>query len=153
MDDKEYDVYISTRTKGRESALRLVPRVCVVGIDPVKGATAESIDEAVDAALKKGSISPLAIKCVASIRTSRNEQGILDYCRKNRLPLELYSAEELKNAHLKGGMSNFKKNTQGVINVAERSALLACDGGTVVTTKLMGGTSVSIAMKEPELSF
>lgn len=153
VDDKEYDVYISVRTRGRESALRLVPKVCVIGIDTASQASAADIDAAVDAALKKGSVSPLSIKCAASIRNKQNEQGILDYCRKNKLPFEVFSARELESVQFRGCASSFNKSTCGVSNVSERSALLSCEGGTIVTTKVSNGISVSIAMQEPKLSF
>lgn len=153
-DDKEYDVIITVRTRGRENVLKLIPPVCTVGLDIKEGSDENTVSAAVDALLRKGSISPLAVKKVASISLNQYEPGLLSYCKNHNLPFETYTADELKQVYGIHSYSNFNKIRNGINNVAERSAVLASEGGTLLTTKIFSdGIAAALAIKEPVLSF
>ena len=67
------------------------------------------------------------------------EQGILEWCRESGIPFEVYPAEVLNDVEGSFTSSAFVKETTGVDNVCERSALLASDGGKLIRKKDSGG--------------
>lgn len=154
-EDKEYDVLISIRTRGKENALRLVPRVCTVGIGCRRGIPRDTIEEAYTALLRKGSVSPRAVSAACSIDLKSGEEGIISFCRAHSLPYRTFSARQLSAVPGSFTPSDFVKKTTGVDNVCERSAV--CGGGEnarLLLTKNAGnGVTMALAVREPTLTF
>ena len=70
---------------------------------------------------------PEAVKLAASIDLKKEEPGLCTYCEKYDIPFQTFSKEELEQAEGTFTGSEFVKQTTGVDNVCERSAM--CAGG------------------------
>jgi cobalt-precorrin 5A hydrolase len=132
--------------------LRLIPPALHLGIGCRKGATAESIREAVEAVLARHNIDKRAIACAASIDLKANEQGLLDFCWENGWPISFYSAEELSRVRGDFTPSDFVESVTGVDNVCERAALTGAKE-LIVKKTAIGGVTIAIAAENVEVRF
>jgi cobalt-precorrin 5A hydrolase len=149
-----YDVLISCRTRGSREALRLVPRCLAVGMGTRKGVSAETVREGYEAALKKGSLNPLAVESVCTLDLKKEEPGLLALCRDLGVELRTFTAAELAAAPGSFTASEFVKNVTGVDNVCERSAVLGSGGGRLLLKKNAGnGVTAAVAAREMKLRF
>jgi len=132
--------------------LRLVPPILHVGIGCRKGTTMETIREAVDAVLQEHNIDRRAIKCAATIDLKKEEQGLLDFCEERKLPIQFYTAEELKAVPGEFTPSEFVQSITGVDNVCERSALVGAKE-LIVRKTALNGVTVALAAEHLEVRF
>jgi cobalt-precorrin 5A hydrolase len=154
-DGTEYDVLISHGIGGGEDVLRLVPRVCTLGIGCRRGSSEEAVEDAFHALLLKENIAPQAIRLACSIDLKAGEKGILEFCSKHKLPFETFSPRQLNQVEGIFTPSDFVKQTTGTDNVCERSAVCGChDGGELIVKKSSGnGITMALAMSDVTLSF
>ena len=134
-DGTRIGIYIGTE-KNRKPfpvTLHLIPRDLILGIGCRKGASAEQIESQLQAA----GIPTERLKAAATIDRKAHEPGLLTFCKAHRLPLYTYTAQELQSVKGNFGASDFVRQTVGVDNVCERSAVL-CAGGTLVYPKCAG---------------
>ncbi|MBQ6469121.1 MAG: cobalamin biosynthesis protein [Lachnospiraceae bacterium] len=103
----------------------LAPKPYVIGIGCRRGKDAESVESFLNGILAECGISVREIRAAASIDIKKEEEGILAFCRKYKLPYLVFSAEELLAAPGEYEESAFVKETVGVGNVCERAAALA----------------------------
>ncbi|MBP1736191.1 MAG: cobalamin biosynthesis protein CbiG [Oscillospiraceae bacterium] len=150
-DDKEYDVLVSIKTRGREGVLRLIPPVCALGVGCRRDIPAEAVETAFQALLGKGSIAQQAVCRVCSINMKAGEPGILAFCRARRLPFECFSAQTLAQAEGSFASSAFVRQVTGVDNVCERSAVCGCPGGGDLIVKKNAGNGVTMALAMPRV--
>ncbi len=152
-EDGETGVYITYKTdKPFKTTLRLIPKCVVLGIGCRRGTPKEAIAEAVHHALVENGIDPRAVKCAASIDLKKNEAGLIEYFRKNGLPLSFHTAEELKTVPGEFTASDFVKEITGVDCVCERAALINADKLIIKKTALAGVT-VAAALVKTEVNF
>ena len=111
--------------------LYLIPKAVVLGIGCKKGTTAEKIEKHVTQVLEDYGIFPEAVKLAASIDLKKEEPGLCTYCEKYGIPFQTFSKEELEQAEGTFTRSEFVKQTTGVDNVCERSAM--CAGGEKIS--------------------
>ena len=103
---------------------------------------------------KEADIDKKAISRVASIDLKAREQGILEWCRESGIPFAVYPAEVLNDVEGSFTSSAFVKETTGVDNVCERSALLASDGGKLIQRKTaVDGVTAALAVREWRIHF
>lgn len=149
------NVFISVRTDICSPArtLHLIPRVVYAGIGCRRGTTSDQIANAVYTALARLDIHPSALAGISTIDLKKNEQGILEFCREQELPLMTFPAEEL--AALQGDFSSseFVSEVTGVDCVCERSAVLASGGVLILRKMVRDGVTCALAFREPELSW
>ena len=133
-----------------ERTLTLIPRILHLGIGCKRNTPAENIHRAVQAVLEGANLSPRALKSVASIDVKRDEAGLLETCESMRLPVNFYSAEELRAVEGSFTPSNFVQNTVGVDNVCERAAMRAAGAGAtrIVNKTCLDGVTVAIAQEK-----
>ena len=132
-----------------EKTLILTPRVLTLGLGCRRGTPKEAIEEAVQAVFREHDLRTEAIAQVASIDLKANEQGLLDYCAELGIPVEFFTAEELKAVPGDFSPSAFVQSVTGVDNVCERAAALA--GGTLIVHKTAhNGVTVAVAEKRGE---
>ena len=82
---------------------------------------------------KKSQIYPEAIRCLASIDVKKEEAGLLALSEKLGIPIFLlFPSEELLAVEGEFTSSAFVKQTVGVDNVCERSALKAAYPGHII---------------------
>lgn len=132
-----------------EKTLILTPRVLTLGLGCRRGTPKEAIEEAVRAVFREHDLRTEAIAQAASIDLKANEQGLLDYCKELGVPVEFFTAEELKAVPGDFSPSAFVQSVTGVDNVCERAAALA--GGTLIVHKTAhNGVTVAVAEKRGE---
>ena len=135
-----------------ERTLRLIPPILHLGIGCRKGTQVEAIREAVDAVLKEHSIDRRAIKCAASIDLKQEEAGLLEFCEVWKLPVQFYTAGELKAVPGDFTPSEFVQSITGVDNVCERSALVGAKE-LIARKTAMNGVTVALAAEHMEVRF
>ena len=92
---------------------------------------------------------PTRICAVSTIDLKAQEPGLLSFCRRYKLPLVTYTADELMAVKGDFSASSFVLQTTGADNICERSAVL-CSGGTLLLRKTAAnGVTAAIARKEP----
>ena len=146
----ELGVWVTCRSGGGPfpRTLRLVPRRLVLGIGCRRGIAKEAVAAAVDAALEMAGLDPLAAAVVATISLKAEEPGLLEFCREQGFPLQVYSAEELAAVPGAFTASSFVRSVTGVDNVCERAA--AARGGTLLLDKqALEDVTVAIALADP----
>lgn len=125
--------------------LHLVPRCLVVGIGCRKATDADVLEQQVLAVLEEHHLPVCALLCAATIELKAEEEALLRFCRKYRLPLRVYSADVLQKVAGTFSASAFVRRTTGVDNVCERAAVKA-SGGTLAVRKCAGnGVTVAVA--------
>ncbi len=132
--------------------LRLIPRCLALGIGCRRGTAEEAIEEAVKKTLRENLIDIRAVASVASIDLKKDEEGLLEYCRKMKIEPEFFTAEELKAVEGDFTPSEFVKGITGVDNVCERAALIKADR-LIVRKTACDGVTVAVAVKDMEVSF
>jgi cobalt-precorrin 5A hydrolase len=153
LTEEEYDIVLTVRSRGRRDALRLVPPILTLGLGCQRGITADALEEAFEMILKKGSCYREAVYQVASIDLKTNEPGILEFCRRNSLPLITFTAADLNKVKGKYSSSDFVKKTTGVDNVCERSAVLAGGGELYVKKNAGNGITMALAISPYNVRF
>lgn len=129
--------------------LHVIPKIVHIGVGCRKGVSAHAIGRAVSQALEMENISMAAVCSVASIDLKKDEPGLLQFCREKGLPLKTYSAQTLQSVDGDFSASEFVRQTVGVDNVCERSAVCAAGNGCLLRRKMSaGGVTVALALED-----
>ena len=135
----------------RFRGLFIRPPTLALGIGCNRGTSREEIDGAVREVLKRFRLSPLSVRCVATVNRKADEAGLLDLARAWKVPLKFYAPEEL-NAISEGtpGLSPDSPHAVkhlGVRGVAEPAALRAGGEGArlIVPKQKIGNVTVAVA--------
>lgn len=152
-DAEEADVVVTwRRSLGRREALHVFVPCLVAGVGCRKGAPAEAIEEAFEAALARVRADARSVREVVSIDAKAGEEGLLSFCEARGLPFATRSAEELSRVEGSVSPSSFVEETVGVDNVCERAALST--GGELLLPKLArGGVTVALALEPSCVDF
>ncbi len=154
--DQEYGINISLNKKSSpfSKTLHLIPRVITLGIGCKKGKSLEEIEGLVLEVLKLHNISIHAVKNVATIDLKKEEQGLLDFCEKYKLELNIFSLSQLEEVSGSFTESDYVKKVTGVGNVCERAAILGSNYGKMIQEKTAkDGVTVSITRREQVIYF
>lgn len=134
--------------------VQLWPRNIYLGIGCRRGTTLESIETLVLSKLKELGIDLRTIVGVASVDLKKDEAGLLDFVAKYDWEISFFTAEELQNAAGEFSSSDFVKSVVGVSNVCERSAVLAANNGSIISSKCsFNGVTLAIAEADIVLDF
>ncbi len=146
-DNYEYTPYTDT--------LFLQPQNICVGIGCRRGTPCAEIESFVFAKLQELGIERQRIVGLGSVDLKKDEQGLLEFARKNNLPIEFYSSEELAELPGEFTTSEFVRKTVGVDNVCERSAvkLGGVNGNFVLKKTAQNGITMAIIAKEIKIKF
>lgn len=112
------------RQQPEENVLQLIPRAFVMGIGCKRGTPAKLIEARVEEEISKKNIDLRSIQAFATIDLKKDEEGLLEFLRNNKIPLYFYSAKELSAVEGDFTPSEFVAKTTGVDNVCERAAFL-----------------------------
>lgn len=128
-------IYIGTddAKKPFETTLFLPPKNIVVGIGCKRGTSCEMIEAHVKACFESAKISEERLCAAATIDIKSDEKGLLEFCRKRKIRLLTYSAEELMSVNGSFESSDFVLKTTGTDNVCERS--IVCSGADPILPK------------------
>lgn len=140
--DGEYESGVQIITNADENmvfkrTLKLVPRNFAVGIGCRRGKSANEIEQAVKKVLAANNLMPEGIAAVASVDRKADEQGIIEFAQKWKLPYKTFTPEYLSKIEGEFTSSTFVNEQIGVDNVCERSACAVSGGGE----KLVGKTA------------
>ncbi|MEG1983824.1 MAG: cobalamin biosynthesis protein [Oscillospiraceae bacterium] len=149
-ENNEYDVVITIKSKGKQKALRLIPRVLAVGVGCKKETSEQTITDAYLRVLAKGSINPKAVREICSIDIKAREQGILDFSETQKLPYRTFGVKALSETKGNFTASAFVQKVTGVDNVCERSAVAATGGRLLI--KKNAGNGVTMAVSIPDIT-
>ena len=149
------DVVVTSKDDMFDTSLLLKPREYVIGIGCKKGKKANEIDDFILKAIKKKGISIMQIFALSSISQKRDEQGIIEWCRKEGIPFFTYTAEDLQEVNGTFTKSMFVKDQVGVDNVCERAAVKACgeDGKLILPKVAENGMTIAVAKREWKVCF
>lgn len=144
------DVVITSTEDTFDTALLLKPKEYIIGIGCKKGKSAVEIDDFIQKKIAEFNISITQIFALASIAQKSDEQGIIEWCQKERVPFLTYTAEQLQNVKGSFTESSFVKEHMGIGNVCERAALKACKkAGKIILPKCIeNGITIAIAKRE-----
>lgn len=132
--------------------LHLIPKALALGLGCRRGTPKEAIAQAVEKVLEENGLRPEAVASAASIDLKKDEQGLLDFCAEQKIPICFYSAEELRAVPGEFTPSSFVSSVTGVDNVCERAA--AKSGGAMIVKKTAcQGVTVAVAETDWEVSF
>ena len=91
---------------------------------------------------------------IASVDLKKDEQGLLAFAAKYKLPITFYTANELNEVVGDFTPSAFVQSVVGVSNVCERSAVKDSNDGRLMLRKTsLNGVTLSIAVEELVLDF
>lgn len=147
------DVIITVKTGINEEALQLVPPVLTLGIGCRKDTAEETIQEAFENFLEKTGCCREAVCRVCSIDLKAQEAGLLAFCTAGGLPLQTFTAEQLRAVPGHFTSSPFVRKTAGVGNVCERSAVLGSGGRLFVKKNIINGVTLALAIAPYTLRF
>lgn len=139
-------IYIGYRNqKPFKTTLQLIPRVISLGVGCRRGTPMEKIEQAVKAVCEEKGIAMEAICRLSSIDLKADEEGLLAFAKKYKLPTRFYTAEELRQVPGEFPASGFVSNITGVDNVCQRAAMAEAEKCIVEKTAMDG---VTVAMGE-----
>lgn len=136
--DEYRDVFFDT--------LWMTPKNYIVGVGCRKNFEIESFEVQLLDFLKKNRIPIPLIKRIVSIDLKADEEAILSFSKKHKIPFQTFSAEELQNIEGEFHKSEFVESVTGVDNVCERSAMLASEASEIYIGKTLGkGMTIAVA--------
>ncbi|MBO5208281.1 MAG: cobalt-precorrin 5A hydrolase [Lachnospiraceae bacterium] len=152
---QKVDVVITSENSEFQTAIFLKPKEYVIGIGCRKGKETEKIHDFIMNHLQKAGISLAQVFGMASIDVKKDESGLLDFSRKEKIPFITYTAEELWCVEGDFHKSEFVKEQVGVDNVCERAALKICEpeGKLIYEKHAEDGMTIAIARREWRVNF
>lgn len=149
------DVVITAEERSFAAVLLLKPREYVIGMGCRKGKEADKIETLILQTMDKLGISVCQLLALASIKQKEEEEGFLDWSRKNNIPFLTYSSQELMELTGDFHSSAFVKKKVGVDNVCERAALKACEplGRLIYEKYAQDGMTIAVARREWRIKF
>lgn len=143
-------IVTSEEEKQFDALIWLKPKEYIIGFGCRKGKTSEEIDCFIRARLELFGISMTQISALASISQKQDEEGIVRWCRRERIPFVTYTAEELKKTEGSFEASAFVEAQVGVDNVCERAAMKACgaSGKLIYRKYAEDGMTIAVAKRE-----
>lgn len=124
----------------------------VLGIGCRKGVSSEDVKAAVDKALEESGEKIENVRLAATVEIKKAEQGLLEFCRQNEIPLRFIAIKEIENARLNVRESEFVKQTIGVGAVAEPCALLAAQKPELIQERIQH-QNVTVAVARENLEW
>ena len=146
---EECDIVISSDSEIRKKAtLGLSPKKYTLGIGCRKETDSSKLENFILSTLNKANIDINDVGSIASINIKEDEQAILDFSNKYRIPFITYTPELLLKAKGAYEESEFVKNTTGVGNVCERAAMLltANQGQIILHKTCKDGMTLAVGM-------
>ncbi len=134
----------------RQVTARLIPRIVTAGVGCRRGAGADSILAAIDAACLAHGIDRRAVGALASVEAKRDEAGLSEAAARLGAELVFYSAAELRELDRPG--NSFVEAAVGTPAVCEPAALLGAgpDARLLAAKDAADGVTVALAAAAPK---
>ncbi len=143
-------IYIGREDKKPfDITLRLIPKNISVGIGCKRGTDPKRLSEFIRDTMAQNNLPLYRIGGVHTIDLKKDEPAVIEFCRKNKIPLIFHSARELNAAPGEFIGSEFVKKITGTDNVCERAAV--CGGGRIIIKKTARGGMTFAAAEEDVL--
>ena len=122
----------------------LRPKNINIAVGCRKGISGSHMIKAISTKLEELNLSEKSIKSLGTVELKKDEKGILDTAKYFKLPLKIFSIEEIRQIEDKFTKSEFVKKSIGVYSVAEPVAYLL--GGQIISGKSKhDGMTISIS--------
>ena len=144
------DIIVADDTD-REYDLLLSPKRYTVGIGMKKDTDPVRAEEYVTNILKDNDIDIDDVYALSTIDIKEDEPAVKYICDKYRLPLITFDADILNKVRGDYSSSEFVKNTVGVDNVCERSAVLAAGPGAELIVRKQAENGITLAVAKRRL--
>jgi len=119
-------------------------RTLWIGVGCRRGTSKQTIDAAIAQVLEQHHLSHSTIVGIATVDRKRDEAGLLEYCQEHKLPLSLFSANQLQVL----GVPNPSVDRIGTPSVAEAAALCAAGSNILRVPKQVIEKTVTIAIAQ-----
>ena len=139
------DVIVADETDA-EHLLLLKPKMYTVGLGMKKDKNPVELEEFFLGTLKENNIDVSDIYALCTIDIKEDEPAILNLRDKYRIPVLSFDAELLKKAPGEYTASEFVRETTGVDNVCERSAVLGAGTGSELVLRKTAKNGMTIAI-------
>jgi len=146
-DREAADLLITARIDDATGAALLHPPSLVFGIGCNRGTPATAIARAVAATCAQHQLAPEAIARLASIDLKQDEQGLLEFARRQDLDIDFFTSNQLNRVEGVGASPVVERAT-GAKAVAEPAALLSAGPGSTLLVGKMKWTDVTTAVAE-----
>ncbi len=141
-------ICVSTDTTKKPFAvtLNVIPKIVTLGVGSRRDIDFKVFESAIVDILERSKVSVKSISAVTSIELKKDEPSILMFAEKYDIPFVTYSAERLNALLGNFTASEFVKNTAGVDNVCERSAVLNSKGRLILGKTTQNGVAAALAI-------
>jgi len=131
------------------------PRKYSLGIGCKKGKNGSDIEEFVLECLKEKGLDINSVRTISSIDIKKDEEGIIGFADKYRIPFVTFDKETLSKAEGDFASSDFVIRNVGIDNVCERAAVTALgkDAGLIVNKVCKNGMTLAVAKKDFKVRF
>lgn len=135
--------------------LYLQPKKYILGVGCKRGTDGPGLEAFLTERMQMAGICVEQVAAVASVDVKKDEEGLLRFCEKNRIPFLTYPAEMLQAVPGEFHGSAFVKERVGVDNVCERAAVCAAGAGgrLYLEKQAENGMTVAIAEREWKVCF
>ncbi|MCC8190427.1 MAG: cobalamin biosynthesis protein [Planctomycetes bacterium] len=147
------DVVIDTAAPDRPDALFLVPPAAVLGIGCRRGVSLAALTRAFDRFCQRSGLHPRAFCRVCTLDRKADEVGLVAFCDSRGLPLRVFSADDLAATVGNFPASAFVRQTVGVDNVCQRSAIAGGGGRLLAAKTVVDGVAFAAALSDYRLDF
>lgn len=147
------DLVVTSKNHSFDAAMVLRPKEYILGFGCKRGKRVDEIAQFIRKKIKESHIQMTQIFAMASISQKKEETGIVEWCRREKIRFLTYSTEELQEIEGDFTKSAFVEEQMGVDNVCERAAIKACGtGGRLIVRKCAEqGMTLAIAKRIWEL--
>lgn len=144
------DIVVSSEHRSFDTAVLLRPKEYIIGLGCRRGKSAKELGHFIQKRFEAFGICTEQVFALASISQKKDEQGIIEWCQKERIPFFTYTAGQLQEVKGNFNGSSFVKSQVGVDNVCERAALKACEGrGELIASKYAeDGMTIAIVKRD-----
>jgi cobalt-precorrin 5A hydrolase/precorrin-3B C17-methyltransferase len=122
------------------------PKSLAVGIGCNRGTQCAEIEAAVKQVFSEHSLSIKSIRNIATITLKKKENGLLEFARKYRLPLQYFDKETLCKVDFPSSPSAVALTHVGTPAVCEAAALLSSGRDSLIVPKVSYKRAVTIAI-------
>lgn len=140
-----FDVIIGVQADNT-SALHLIIPALTLGVGCKRNTPASVVHTAFDRLCADFNLEPHAFSRVCSVDLKADEPGLRDFCRDRALPFVTFSAQALAALPDDFTASDFVRQTTGVDNICERSAVLGSQGRLLIQKQAFDGVTMAVAI-------
>ena len=139
------DIIVADETD-MEYTMLLSPKRYIVGIGTKKDLDTDTAEQFILSVLAQRGIKIDDVYALATIDIKENEPAIRDFSQKYKIPVVAFEASLLEKVPGDYSSSDFVKDTVGVDNVCERSAVLAAGCGAELIIRKQKGEGITVAI-------